>query len=156
MTRTVPTAREQSAWDTYQRHGGDETPGAQAAAAKELGVSAGAIKSATDGYRRVSGLPEAPNLRRGTGGGRKVKTTEQFASLMERLTAVETELDDAMTQLAALTAVNQDLLDEVRGMLRRQPLILEVRPTHRRKVDGGEGGRREGRRSFRSIEEAVG
>lgn len=148
------TARMEKAWDAYQRHGGDGTPGSQSKAARELGISQGGLKSAIDAYRRNTGLPAAaPKI---VYGHKRLTPSEQVAQLVERQEAVERHLESLLASQAALSVQVAELLAAVRPMLARQPLILEVRPTHRRKADGGDGGRREGRRALRDVAEAVG
>lgn len=150
-----PTERMAQAWAVYQRHGGDEMPGAQTAAARELGLTNSGLKSAVDGYRRHSGLPPSRPLRTLVA-DRGPNIRELIPALVERQEAVESRLVGVASQLAGIEASLDELLAEVRGMLARQPLVLEVRPSHRRRADGGDGGRRELRQAFHSLNEVAG
>ncbi len=147
-----PTPRMQQVWDAYQRAGGDVMPGAQSRAARELGMSPGGLKSAIDGYRRTSGLPPAASKKY----GHRSVTAGQMAEVMARLAASEERQAELLAAQQETARALVDVLTEIRAMLARQPLVLEVRPAHRRKADGGPGGQAEGSRALRSLREVIG
>lgn len=137
-----PTARQTEAWEALQRHGGRATHGAASAAARELRLTAGAFASAVIGYERHNAAGDQPR-----------RTARQtLASVPERLDAIEARLDQMAAAEAARDVLLANLADEIRRWTGRQPILIEARPSHRRKADGGQSVRAE----LREIRKAVG
>lgn len=136
-----PTARQLAIEAAVDRHGGRSVSGAQSKAARELGISQGAIHSALRGLDQHRSGAHAtirrPKLAR-----------EIVDSLPGRLDAIDAVQAEILAGMARLER-------KIDGFVGRQPILLEVRPRHDRKVDGGIGGVQEVRRTTRAARGAV-
>jgi hypothetical protein len=141
-----PTALQRAAYEAVMRLG------SQQAAAAELGRHQGTIRGAVLGYCEITGelLPPGVSL------GGRVRAGTILRRVPERLVAIEDALASIDERLARLDACLALLTAAIEGFVARQPLILEVRPQHRRQVDGGEGGRREHRGVARDLRKVAG
>jgi predicted transcriptional regulator len=117
-----PTKRQVEVFEAYQRAGGADRHGSQDEAARELGITQGAVSSTLRGYYGA------------------IARVEGSASAQE--------LAEIRTALVRLTEL-------VELFVSRQPIVLDVRGTNRRKADGGRGGRKESRELAREVEEAL-
>lgn len=139
---TEPTARQTQIYETVKRLG------SQAEACRELGLTAGAVNSGLSLYLRKTGAPHPTPDRVGSPGARRqvmsIRTTAAMLpgriDELERIVGLQSDL------ISELLVAARTLDADVRSFLGRQPLILRVAPDHRRKADGGEGGRSEQRR----------
>lgn len=132
-----PTARQTQVYELWEKLGN------QGAAARELGITQGAVVSAIRGYRRNAGidepLPPTTPIRRRT------------LTQREQLEAIGPELARLAEQGSAVPLAIETLSERIDGLERqilqwtaRQPVF--VVPSHRRQADGGVGGREEARR----------
>ena len=138
-TTDVLTVRQRVVYATVLARDGNIT-----AAAADLGVSS---VSAGDTYRRAVVRLDpsyAPPPRPLT--PRKVT-----AMLPDRLAAIEAHLASLLASQAAMSVQLTDLAAEILAWTSRQPIYVEVRPRHDRKVDGGLGGVRETRELRRVV-----
>lgn len=143
-----PTEKQREAWEAVERLG------SQIAAAKELGISQGGLQSRMRGYQRAMGIvgdlpgmlePVRHYSTRGTG---------QVAQLRQRVRELEAELGQQQAVNSALlqriaelellahpwAAVHQKLdVILARSTAPAVPAVI----THRRRADGGVGGKTE-------------
>jgi predicted transcriptional regulator len=137
--RRGPTDRQREIAEALERNGGSQTR-----TANELGITRGAVRTAMIAYRRWTEGPEPAPTPPSYLSARQI-----VVELRERLERLEGTVSD-------LVETNERLIDVVSSLLHRQPLILEVRASHRRKADGGGSARRESRERARELEELVG
>lgn len=142
-----PTPRQRQVYEAAHRLG------SQTAAGKELGLSPGAVSSAVTKYRAATGAPHPTPLRALVPGARdhQLSIRDAAALMPARLTLIEDAVRAQTGQVDTLAAEVHALRGLIHDMLQRQPLILEVRPAHQRKADGGLGGHAEVRRVRRAI-----
>lgn len=117
------TVTEQAAWDAVKTHG------SYVAAAAATGKSVYAIQNAIHRFRTKSGMSRNP-----------APPTRNviLQSIDDRLKAIE-ERQDAHTAMIA------GLLDACMALATEVAALTARKPTHRRKADGGVGGKREAR-----------
>ena len=125
------TDRQKVVVECVERHGGNLT-----AAARELAVTNVSIG---DTYRRA--------LARIAQGEKPAMLSQREVLVMipERLEAIERRLEGLLASDAAVSVSLIDLAREIRAWTTRQPIYVELRPRHDRKIDGGQGGTREAR-----------
>ena len=142
-----PTARQTEVYAAWERNGRS-----QMATARELGLSQGGVRSALIGYQHRSGttlfVDEPPRLSRPPIAQRRLaafraeiraEVQDELRSEFER--AWNARLDrasEAMDRANALASRLEQLLS------RAEQAAVPV--SHRRRADGGQGGRRERRR----------
>jgi hypothetical protein len=117
------TTREQAAWDAVQEHG------SQKAASLATGISVSALQNSLLRYRKKMGIS--------TGWPAPPTRNVILTSIDDHLAGIENEQK-------ATTAMIAGLLDACLA-LSAEVAALNARPsvTHRRKADGGVGGKRE-------------
>lgn len=133
------TPRQLEVWKAVQRHGGPQVPGAQAAAARDLGSSQASISSALTGYARAMGLnrdflrPPAPP---------EHPLSPRERKLLNDLAAADRRIEE-LRQLAQTAVALVDMAER----LERIEKLLAPRPIdHRRIADGGRRSREQRRR----------
>ncbi len=151
-----PTALQREAWETVQRLV------TQKAAAEHLGIHQGTLQSRMQGYAHAMGitgpLPGARQYARGKRGTGQIATLRaEIATLQEQLAAANAALE---AEQRAHEAAIHGLLERVADLhAQAHPWIavhakldaIMARPfgapvvTHRRRADGGAGGKREHR-----------
>jgi hypothetical protein len=105
------------------------------------------------GYVRLTGEPLPPGVRME---GRRLSASAVMRQTPERLDAIEERLGSIEGRLDRLDACLGLLTAAIESFVAKQPLVLEVRPTHRRQADGGDGGRREHRGVARDLRKVAG
>lgn len=127
--RLVPTLFQAAAYDAYIKHGN------QMDASRALGRHQGSVRNDIMRYCEITGTPLPDGIR---GSRRPPSAAQIMAQVPPRLDAQEERLAAIEGDLRRLTLL-------VESFVGRQPVILGVGPTHRRKADGGVGGRNEHR-----------
>jgi hypothetical protein len=127
----APTPRQIECYEAVRRHAGNQT-----AAGRELGISGTAVRQRLEGYAAATGESTVPR-----GMGRHSR--RMIADLPGRLDEIESEIAEINAGIERLIRGVDRLAAQVDELNARQPILLNVQPSHRRKADGGTGGRQE-------------